>query len=381
MNSSLRIFKILPTGIGLIGLLTATPLVHAALIAYGGFTNAPGDIIGMNGGTGWIEPWNTNVSPGGASEVVANSLSYTDSVGNILITAGNKFYNHGLNGAAQPGRLLSATQGSTNLTVDSTVWISFVGQRIGTPTGSGGPGGTPSYERGANLSLFDADISESATNLIERLNVGENSGTSGNAALDVWHFTEPNPTYRAYSTNSITNQSLVVLRIDFLTNDFSNGIYTNDNIYMWINPQLGVEPSTNNVATNGIANGHDLSFNRLRFFAGAVSGSQAAAEWYCDEIRIGDTYADVTPYTPGGGGPSTVRTNITSSVSGSILTLSWPDSHTGWTLQTQTNSSSVGLTAPANTWFDVPGSAATNQVQLTISPANPTVFFRLRLAQ
>jgi hypothetical protein len=381
MNSPHPLFKILLLIAGLAGMLAMTPASRAALIAYEGFTNAPGDIIGMNGGIGWIEPWNTNVSPGGASEVVANSLSYTDSVGNILITAGNKFYNHGLSGAAQPGRLLSATQGSTNLLVNSTVWISFVGQRIGTPTGSGGPGGTPSYERGANLSLFDADISETVTNLLERLNVGENSGTSGNAALDVWHFTEPNPTYRAYSTNSITNQSLVVLRIDFFTNDFSSGIYTNDDLYMWINPQLGVEPSTNNVATNGIANGHDLSFNRLRFFAGAVNGASAAAEWYCDEIRIGDTYADVTPYTPGGGGPSTVRTNITTSVSGSTLTLSWPDSHKGWNLQTQTNSSSVGLTAPANTWHDVSGSAATNQVQMTINPANPTVFFRLRLAQ
>jgi len=378
MNSPFRIFKILLSIAGLTGALAMTPAVRAALIAYEGFTNAPGDIIGMNGGIGWSEPWNTNVTPGGASEVVANSLSYTDSVGNILITAGNKFYNHGLSGAAQPGRLLSATQGSTNLTVNSTVWVSFVGQRIGVATGTGGPGGIPSYERGANLSMFDAEISPTVTNLLERLNVGENSGTSGSAALDVWHFTEPNPTYRAYSTNSITNQSLVVLRFDFLTNDVTAGIYTNDNIHLWINPQLGVEPSTNSVATNGIANGHDLSFNRLRFFAGAVNGTQAAAEWYCDEIRIGDTYADVTPYTPGGGGPSTVRTNITSSVSGSTLTLSWPQSHIGWTLQTQTNNLGVGL---SNNWLDVPGSSTTNQVQTTISPANPTVFFRLRLPQ
>jgi hypothetical protein len=85
--------------------------------------------------------------------------------------------------------------------------------------------------------------------------------------------------------------------------------------------------------------------------------------------------------TTPGGGPSTSPTNIVTSVSGSTLTLSWPESHKGWTLQTQTNSRSVGLTTPTNTWFDVTGSAATNQLNITINPNDPTVFFRLRLPQ
>ena len=81
----------------------------------------------------------------------------------------------------------------------------------------------------------------------------------------------------------------------------------------------------------------------------------------------------------GGGGPSTTRTNIASSVSGSTLTLSWPIDHLGWTLQVQTNARSIGLTLPTNTWFDVSGSTATNQVDLPVNKADPTVFYRLKL--
>jgi autotransporter-associated beta strand protein len=72
-------------------------------------------------------------------------------------------------------------------------------------------------------------------------------------------------------------------------------------------------------------------------------------------------------------------TNIVFSVSGSTLTLSWPASHIGWTLQTQTNSRSVGLTVATNTWYDVAGSISTNLVDIPINKTNPTVFFRMRL--
>lgn len=68
-------------------------------------------------------------------------------------------------------------------------------------------------------------------------------------------------------------------------------------------------------------------------------------------------------------------TNISFSVSGSTLTLSWPADHTGWILQAQTNSLGAGL---STNWVDVAGSAANNTNVITISPANPTVFYRLR---
>jgi hypothetical protein len=75
---------------------------------------------------------------------------------------------------------------------------------------------------------------------------------------------------------------------------------------------------------------------------------------------------------------ATNPTNITSTVTGggTTLTLAWPASHIGWTLQNQTNSINVGI---SGTWFDVAGSAVTNQVIVPIVPGNPTVFYRLKL--
>ncbi len=75
---------------------------------------------------------------------------------------------------------------------------------------------------------------------------------------------------------------------------------------------------------------------------------------------------------------ATNPTNITFSVSGSMLTLSWPADHLGWILQSQTNSLNVGITTPAGSWFDVPGSASVTSAVIPINPANPTVFYRLR---
>ena len=65
--------------------------------------------------------------------------------------------------------------------------------------------------------------------------------------------------------------------------------------------------------------------------------------------------------------------NITMQVSGGNLTLSWPADHTGWVLQSQTNS----LTG--TNWVNVTGSESTNQWVMPIDPSNGSVFFRLVL--
>ncbi len=69
-------------------------------------------------------------------------------------------------------------------------------------------------------------------------------------------------------------------------------------------------------------------------------------------------------------------TNITSVVSGSTLTLSWPSDHLGWFLQTQTNSRAIGLTT--NNWYDVAGSSTVTNTAITMDKEPRTLFFRLR---
>jgi hypothetical protein len=67
-------------------------------------------------------------------------------------------------------------------------------------------------------------------------------------------------------------------------------------------------------------------------------------------------------------------TNILFSTSGGQLTLSWPADHTGWRLQAQTNSLSIGINT---NWADVNGSSSTNKVVVPINMTNGSVFYRL----
>lgn len=69
-------------------------------------------------------------------------------------------------------------------------------------------------------------------------------------------------------------------------------------------------------------------------------------------------------------------TNITATVSGGTLTLSWPQDHTGWTLQVQTNAPGGGI---GTNWVDVTGSDSTNAVSVPINSTNGSVFYRLKL--
>jgi hypothetical protein len=79
------------------------------------------------------------------------------------------------------------------------------------------------------------------------------------------------------------------------------------------------------------------------------------------------------------GGVNSNPTNITATVSGNVLTLSWPADHTGWTLQAQTNSLGAGLNPNPGAWFTVTGSTSVNTVNVTMDPAKGTVFYRLVL--
>jgi|GEM_PF-411579 len=61
-------------------------------------------------------------------------------------------------------------------------------------------------------------------------------------------------------------------------------------------------------------------------------------------------------------------------VSNGQIQLSWPQGHTGWLLQIQTNSPGAGL---GTNWVTLPGSAATNQMTFPIDPTAAGAFFRL----
>jgi len=75
-------------------------------------------------------------------------------------------------------------------------------------------------------------------------------------------------------------------------------------------------------------------------------------------------------------GLSTNSPVLTNTTGPTTLTLNWPSTHLGWTLQAQTNSLSVGL---GTNWFAVAGSTTNNSATVPIVKTNPTVFYRLNL--
>jgi len=103
----------------------------------------------------------------------------------------------------------------------------------------------------------------------------------------------------------------------------------------------------------------NASIDEFRLYEGALSDAEVAA-------------SDAAG--PNVGLVSTVPASILTTVSGGNLNLSWPADHLGWTLQVQTNSSSIGL---STNWVNVPGSASVTNEVIPLSPANGSVFFRM----
>src|ERR1017187_3531362 len=65
---------------------------------------------------------------------------------------------------------------------------------------------------------------------------------------------------------------------------------------------------------------------------------------------------------------------VTATVSGGVVSLSWPSDNIGWWLQVQTNSLAIGL---STNWVDLADVTMTNQMVLPLNTGNGCVFYRL----
>jgi autotransporter-associated beta strand protein len=72
--------------------------------------------------------------------------------------------------------------------------------------------------------------------------------------------------------------------------------------------------------------------------------------------------------------PSQTPPTLSRSVSGGVLTLTWPGSHLGYTLLQQTNARSLGM---SSNWVVVPGSASVTTTNFPVDATKGTVFYRL----
>lgn len=279
---------------------SATPFANtnAASFAYEGFAY-PADttIANQGGGSGWGATW-ANVADLASNQATnaATGLSYGNATvqlatsGGSLIV-GNPYGQTPANTTVQIQRQLSETL--TNLLGGSgTVWISFLYQNLQTNTG-----GFPGYrETGIRL------MSESTTNAAgysnrsgtDRLAVGSpNTYPSGAGFDELSAFVSPTFVHNGQTTPrgpASSNVVFVVMRLDV------NTTTAPDTAYTWFfqnGAGLTNEPSTGTALVYATA---DLSgVNALRFQAGNANANGTNAFWALDELRVGGSFADVTP--------------------------------------------------------------------------------------
>ncbi|HWX21683.1 MAG TPA: DUF5703 domain-containing protein [Candidatus Binatia bacterium] len=74
---------------------------------------------------------------------------------------------------------------------------------------------------------------------------------------------------------------------------------------------------------------------------------------------------------------STTAPQLQAGLSSGQLQLAWPQDHTGWTLQAQTNPLNAGL---STNWVTVPASSVTNRMTFPLSASDGSAFYRLFFA-
>ena len=336
------------------------------MLAYEPFTNATGAaILGSAGGSGFAGVWQTNSSSGLATNT-AFALTYVDGATNALSTVGGAAFFQGSTSASaamQPIRPFNFSRG-TNGVDGTTTWISFLIARLGPVNGSV----TNPYLRGANI---PHDLTAGA---LQKLAIGNGSGAATNtvALIPQGSGTLLRPSANLFG--GATN--FVVVRIDHVAGG-------NDRAWLFVNPSLATEPSTNSAATDSL-DLYDFSFDRLRIFAGGQSSAaQPYAELIVDEYRIGETYADVAPFIPAVPPTPTGPLRITNAalLPGGI----WLAGTGGSSNGNYAVLAGSDLVTPSSNWpalatntFDASGNfSSTNPV----NPAAPAQFFRLLVVE
>ena len=260
----------------------------AQLIAYDGFdmSVAEGTSIGnTTGGAtsfGWANSWR-NTPTGLYSNV---SLSYTDGHGNTLATTGGSFF--------ETSGYQQRTMSGIGATTTGTYWISFLFDSIG-PIDAGYPTG-PAYTRQMNFGLFP--------NNNERFDVGRpNFASYAGTPYDTWtgwnaNGDGSNPAGTPYvptANHALNPTTFVVMEIVL------DGTTGYDNAYVWFNPNLDatLTPGSADIASVGHTDLNNSAGNlQFRINANSASGVYTNAQIWFDELRVGNTFADVAPIAP-----------------------------------------------------------------------------------
>ena len=216
------------------------------------FAYPDGDLAG-NGGSGWTSAW------AGTNPVIVTSpgLSFSDAIGNTLATSGSAL--NTADGAAVT-TISSRETGDRN----GEAWISVVIQPQNSATDFVG---VSFYDNG--LATADARFAIEHANGKDLRLTRRGGGTINSASF-------------------ATTIGKPVLAVIHLVPDGGGGDPALDRIDVFFNPALDAEPG----APHASINIDGLQFDRVR-----IAGQNGRSS-LVDELRIGSTYADVTPHVP-----------------------------------------------------------------------------------
>jgi autotransporter-associated beta strand protein len=169
------------------------------------------------------------------------------------------------------------------------------------------------------------------------------------------------------------------------TMTINNGLTLGGNLLVKVNKSLvqsndivavpgGVINTNNGVVTVNNLGPVLVVGDKFTLFSAAVSGGDTlsvtggSATWLNNLATDGSITVQTVSTIAG------YSTNISYHVSGNSMTISWPATHLGWILQSQTNSLSTGL---STNWVNMAGTATVTSTNIPVSATVPTAFYRL----
>ena len=316
-----------------VGVLTVNLAPPSTLIRYDAIPYAPG--LNLAGQGSWS-------SPAGQNTTFKTDAGNLDVPG-LAPSSGNRIF-----WPKTPAASARITNGVT--TSSGTIYFSFAYRVDDLSTLV--PGGA-----GTTIAAFVSDFSTAtyATKIDVRKDA---NGADFN--LSLWKGTGENVGGWAPNVLSLSNVVFVVGRYVY-----GDGA-ADDTEACWINPDPSTFGATNppppSVGDIGIGT---ADFGSIVGFALRTSGGPAIS--YADEIRVGQTWADVTPIPI-----ATPTLGIVKNGNGTV-TMSWPTAATGYDLQKSASLDSPNWAAVTNS-IVVSGTNST----VTVNTDNGNQFFRLK---
>lgn len=244
--------------------------LQADLVLYEGFDYPAGALVNQNGGTGFSTSWKN--SGAGGDTVTYPGLEYTSGANSLNVVGGYTTVTN--TGTAGSYRDFSAITAASDTV--TTYWISVIASTGGAPYSVSGDEASLQFRNGSGTNVLSVGAFGTSANWRLRA-IGNSSGFSN-----------------AGDAPSSSTEAYLVIRVDVDTTASAA-----DNLYLWVNPDLGSEPTiagaTSSITGTNFWDNGEFSLVRLRTGLIESGGTAESKSLTYDELRLGTSFTDVAP--------------------------------------------------------------------------------------